>query len=294
MQLFLNASLIEQIRQQVDDQAEFNLLVSYLELTPNLSASSIFSKPATLEYLMGPHEDTDSLAGELSELLVTFCCLGSDIATEAEKLAQALPPENLPDSGDNSQMRGDEDVIGMPVNLHLLTTYFTFNFVELPGDFQSLVKQYYTRQCRGCRMQLQESAICLLCGEIVCLSNSRKCCGDRPGIKKLVRRNENGMGIFGGSVLEAEGEMSYHSRVCEGGNSIFLCPQNAQIFMIDQGRIVKGESPYRNALGETFSLKSAKWDNYQLSEASGGMQVLANLRKLFMEKKLPQYILNRR
>ena len=61
----------------------------------------------------------------------------------------------------------------MPDNLHLLTTYFTFNLIELPSDFQTLVKQYYTRQCRGCRQQLQESAICLLTGEIVCALNQK-------------------------------------------------------------------------------------------------------------------------
>jgi len=67
-------------------------------------------------------------------------------------------------------MRDEDQLISMPMNLHLLTTYFTFNFVELPGDFQNLVKLYYTRQCRGCKKQLQESAICLLCGEIVCMA----------------------------------------------------------------------------------------------------------------------------
>ena len=57
--------------------------------------------------------------------------------------------------------------------------------------------------------------------------------------------------------------------------------------MIDHGRALRGESPYRNALGETFSQKSAKWDNYELNEATGGAQVLANLRKNYLEHKLP-------
>lgn len=87
--------------------------------------------------------------------------------------------------------------------------------------------------------------------------------------------------------VESEGEMSYHARHCEGGNSIFLVPQSATIYLIDQGRILRGESPYRNALGETFSQKSAKWDNYLLSEETGGAQVLANLRKSYLEHRVP-------
>ena len=102
----------------------------------------------------------------------------------------------------------------------------------------------------------------------------------------LVRRQGNP--FFGGtSTFEAEGEASYHARHCEGGNAIFLVPQSATIYMIDQGRILKGESPYRNTLGETFSQSSAKWDNYLLNEETGGAQVLANLRKAYLEHKVP-------
>ena len=79
----------------------------------------------------------------------------------------------------------------MPSVMHLLTTYFSFNLTRLPPDFNALVKQYYTKQCRGCCKQLQESAICLLCGEIVCHGNSQKCCGERPGMRKLLQRRQN-------------------------------------------------------------------------------------------------------
>lgn len=40
--------------------------------------------------------------------------------------------------------------------------------------------------------------------------------------------------------------------------------------MVDQGRILKGDSPYRNALGEVFNQKSSKWDNFLCSEETGG------------------------
>ena len=58
---------------------------------------------------------------------------------------------------------------------------------------------------------------------------------------------------MGSSSFHMEGEMSYHARHCEGGASIFLVPQSALIYLIDRGRIIKSDSPYRNELGETFS-----------------------------------------
>ena len=97
--------------------------------------------------------------------------------------------------------------------------------------------------------------------------------------------------MLGNVAYSVEGEMSYHARYCEGGNAIFLVPQSATIFMVDQGRILRGESPYRNSLGETFSQKSAKWDNYLLSEETGGSQVLANLKKSYQEHKVPNMVL---
>ena len=79
-------------------------------------------------------------------------------------------------------------------------------------------------------------------------------CANRPGMKKLVeRRNSNALFMMNDATMEEEGVMSWHARHNEGGNSIFLIPQSATIYMIDQGRILRGESPYRNELGETFS-----------------------------------------
>ena len=37
----------------------------------------------------------------------------------------------------------EDDLICMPDNMHLLTTYFTFNLIDLPSDFHNLVKQYF-------------------------------------------------------------------------------------------------------------------------------------------------------
>ena len=85
-------------------------------------------------------------------------------------------------------MTHDNDLILMPINLHLLTTLFRFDLIELPTEFDTLVRTYYKKQCRGCKRQLQESALCLLCGEIVCFMTNQKCCKDRPGMKVLPMR----------------------------------------------------------------------------------------------------------
>ena len=37
-----------------------------------------------------------------------------------------------------------------------------------------------------------------------------------------------------------EGELSYHARLWEGGCSAFILPENGDIYLIDEGRIVKG------------------------------------------------------
>ena len=69
----------------------------------------------------------------------------------------------------------------MSPNLYLLTPYFTFHFIDLPGDYQRLVKDYYNRKCRYCKTQVQKNALCLLCGEIVCLQMKDSCCDGQPG-----------------------------------------------------------------------------------------------------------------
>ena len=43
-----------------------------------------------------------------------------------------------------------------------------------------------------------------------------------------------------GMRSQYEGELSYHARVWEGGCSAFLIPENGDVYLIDDGRIVKG------------------------------------------------------
>ena len=68
-----------------------------------------------------------------------------------------------------------------------------------------------------------------------------------------------------------EGELSYHARVVEGGNAPFIVPTTGEIYLVDQGRISKKESFYRNSLGEVFNrLRTRKWEKFEIGEENGG------------------------
>ena len=90
--------------------------------------------------------------------LLVISRLDRDLESQVQELADTAPCADLPEMDDegaseaeNAAMVSQDDLICMPSVMHLLTTYFAFNLIDLPGDFHRLVKQYYTRQCRGCR-----------------------------------------------------------------------------------------------------------------------------------------------
>jgi hypothetical protein len=70
--------------------------------------------------------------------------------------------------------------------------------------------------------------------------------------------------------------MSYHARAWEGGCSIFLVPSTAEVILVDQGRSTPTISFYRNQVGDTFK-EASKWDNFYLSDETGGIKVMQQL-----------------
>ena len=93
--------------------------------------------------------------------------------------------------------------------------------------------------------------------------------------------------MFGAIKLSREGELCYHARKAEGGCSIFVVPSTAEVIMVDEGRIARFDSFYRNALGETFSMTSTKkWENFYMDEKSGGIRIFENLKKLYTANKV--------
>ena len=128
---------------------------------------------------------------------------------------------------------GQVITIGLPARFQLLQSNLRFKLLDLPQDFQTLVQTYYKRKCRGCGKQPKESCVCLQCGEVVCFL--RDCCKNLPGMK------------------QSEGELSYHARMCEGGNAIYLSTSTGAIILIEEERSSQRASPYINKFGETFS-----------------------------------------
>ena len=107
--------------------------------------------------------------------------------------------------------------------------------------------------------------MCLLCGDIVCYL-SAVCCTELPGQKPR------------------EGEVSYHTRTRECGTGLFISTDNGSIVMVDDKRsaIDENKCPYTNNLGEIFTSHSRKWDNFYMTEESGGLKVYEHYRRLYM------------
>ena len=174
----------------------------------------------------------------------------------------------------------------------VLTPFFTIQFVDLPNDYQTLVKDYYTKQCRNCKKQLQQNALCLLCGEVVCLLPKEKCCSNLPG---MLTNNTLNASTNQFTKLDLEGELTYHARHWEGGASAFLQPSTAEVYLIDDGRICNYDSFYRNRLGEVFGPESTKkWENFYTNDETGGTKVLEILRKMVVQGEMPNFVLQER
>ena len=95
-----------------------------------------------------------------------------------------------------------------------------------------------------------------------------------------------------------EGELSFHTRTCEGGNSLFLCTTDGKIIILENERSSQRASPYVNKFGETFSKNSKKWENYhlQIQQAPGvqGMNQYEEMRKIYMNFNLSNEVIKDR
>ena len=62
--------------------------------------------------------------------------------------------------------------------------------------------------------------------------------------------------------------------------------------MIDDGRIARYDTFYRNELGQGVQSGSEKkWENFFISKESGGAQILSTLKKLVVDGKVPNQIM---
>jgi hypothetical protein len=92
--------------------------------------------------------------------------------------------------------------------------------------------------------------ICLLCGDALCWLS--QCCKNLPDQR------------------EREGELTYHTRLAEGGTCLFISTNTGDIVLIDGDRSSHKQSPYMNKFGESFNKQSKRWENFYIDETTGG------------------------
>lgn len=137
------------MKSQGDDQSEFKLLTEYLGLDTDFK--TMFTTP---DCLKEDYESEDPNWDNLKYGLIG----ATSIESGMEHYLNLLMKDK----------HGKQPEI--PTAMNMLVPSGNFQFTSLPEDYQKLVMDYYQRQCRNCRQQLQQNAICLLCGEILCFN----------------------------------------------------------------------------------------------------------------------------
>merc|ERR1719431_1279118 len=91
--------------------------------------------------------------------------------------------------------------------MKLLSHPLTFNHPRLltpPNQFSDLLKRYINETCMYCHKKPKKSAVCLICGQALCMidfrsppHNKRPCYGNREGtLKRHTRSCGGSLGIY--------------------------------------------------------------------------------------------------
>ena len=107
------------------------------------------------------------------------------------------------------------------------------DFIDLPEKFVDLVHQTLKMKCKRCNTRPADPAICLLCGEMVCLDAD--CCrgGDQEDL--------------------GEGECTQHAKSCGAGQGVFILPFASIVLAVAAPRNCVWDGPYEDENGETDS-----------------------------------------
>lgn len=144
----------------------------------------------------------------------------------------------------------------MPENLLLLTPYFSFQLFQIPDNFMHLQTIFYKKPCDYCKKEVLDTATCLLTGKTLCWFKLKS---GRSEIEQCK------VGILNGQNL-SEGLCSWHAKVMEGGNSVFLQTSTGLIHAINNGSSAILDSPYRNRFGEHVSQYDKNYIDYAIDE----------------------------
>jgi hypothetical protein len=102
-------------------------------------------------------------------------------------------------------------------------------FINLPKNLVDLIKLVIDKPCIRCKQCPQDPAVCLLCGELVCLDAD--CCKSDSG----------------------EGECTQHAKKCGAGQGVFVLPYASVVVAVGHPRNCIWEGPYEDSHGEPDS-----------------------------------------
>jgi hypothetical protein len=102
-------------------------------------------------------------------------------------------------------------------------------FLHLPENLVDLIRIVIDKPCNRCGTCPQDPAVCMLCGELVCLDS--ECCKSEQG----------------------EGECTRHAKECGAGQGVFILPFASIVVAVGYPRNAIWEGPYEDSHGEPDS-----------------------------------------
>ncbi|CDW76233.1 zinc finger family protein [Stylonychia lemnae] len=140
----------------------------------------------------------------------------------------------------NSVYAQNKNLIDYSQN-YLTKINLPFEFIQIPHNFQQFVLKYYKQKCDRCKKVPENGAVCLLCGQVLCMKTD--CC-----------------------QINSIAELTHHSRDFEGGVGVYIWIQGGYMYLIENGRVIQKSCPYVNQYGESFQQnKSKDWDQFTLT-----------------------------
>ena len=133
--------------------------------------------------------------------------------------------------------------------------------VQLPMTFSELKEQYQGKKCSSCNNVRNNCAICLLCGELLCVLNPS-------------------------NQIQNEGELTVHSKTCISGCGIFLSIFRNKVLLIDGGHACNYPSPYVTKFGESVDFTKNPGNFYLRLES----RILNNIKTIYLKHSIPQIV----
>ena len=215
-ELIMNEELILDVVFRYLDK--FIALISVIE---EWSAEKISKETGKIRNKVLPHQELfevyksilrlrmDSLNEILSDTLflenvVNTLMEKGDLNEEINSLIQVN--ENILPEGKKVAIFKDQIIVAY---FHIQNTKLSFEFIEIPHQFDDFILGNYPKECKTCHKRGSKKCICLVCGDIFCINNSK--CQSQIHINPISLHSENcaqGIGYF---IIIETGTIIVHS-----------------------------------------------------------------------------------